>query len=231
MKSKLFLALATILMICLVTIHPVLAKRGRPVPPQGEYKIEFEAEATGPFLIRQGFLGPQLGPLVAVGEGMGKFDGDAAVDHIVDGIYLDFPAEMKTDGEIKGVFNPVVDDVAVSDETWRFELEFWNLENAGGVFWPEENGVMVATGPPPDPVLLPCLGYKLELERLDVEDDEELKMLGEAYGMLAVPEVTEHPYEVFAILIDIAGTAYTIFFSEHPDLGSVIETEVELDAD
>jgi len=231
LRKEGFLALAGVLMICSIIIQPVLAKRGGRFSLQGECKIEFEAEATGPFVFFRGFVGPELGPTVAVGEGMGKFDGEAAVDHVVDGIYLDFPAEMKTDGELKGVISPVVDGMVVSDETWRFELEFWNLENAGGVFWPEENGVMVATGPPPDPVLLPCLGYKLELERLDVEDDEELKISGEAYAIVAAPEITEHPYEVFIIEIDVAGTPYSIFFSEYPDLGSVIKTEVELDVD
>ncbi len=79
---------------------------------------------------------------------------------------------------------------------------------------------------------MPCLGYKLELERLDIdEDDEELKMSGEAYAMIATPQLGDAPYESFVILIDVAGTTYTILFTEHPTLGSEVEMEVELDAD
>lgn len=213
-------------------VQPVLAERGGRFSLQGEYKIEFAAEATGPFAILEGIIGPEPVPIVAFGEGVGKFDGDAAVDHVEDGIYGSFPAEMKTDGEIKGVISPVVDDVVVSDETWRFELEFWNLENAGGAFWPEQNTAWVASDAPPEPVFMPCLGYKLELERLDFdEDDEELKMSGEAYAILALPQLGGSPYEGFVILIDVAGTTYTIVFTEDPVLGSEVEMEVELDAD
>jgi hypothetical protein len=232
MTRKVFLMLANALVICLLIVQPVLAKRGGGFSLQGEYKIEFAAEATGPFAILEGIIGPEPVPMVAVGEGTGKFDGDAAVDHMVDDIYLDFPAAMKADGEIKGVISPVVDDVVVSDETWRFELEFWNLENAGCAFWPEEDTAWIASDAPPEPVFMPCLGYKLELERLDFdEDDEELKMSGEAYAMLAVAQLGEAPYESFVILIDVAGTTYTILFTEHPMLESEVEMEVELDAD
>ena len=231
MTRKVFLMLANALVICLLIVHPVLAKRGRGSTLQGEYKIEFAAEATGPFAILEGIIGPEPAPMIAIGEGMGKFDGDAAVDKWEEGIYGSFPAEMKADGEIKGVISPVVDDVVVSDETWRFELEFWNLENAGCAFWPEEDTAWIASDAPPEPVFMPCLGYKIELERLDFDDDEELKMSGEAYAMAALPQLGGSPYKGFAVLIDVAGTTYTILFTEDPVLGSEVEMEVELDAD
>ena len=92
-------------------------------PPQEEYKIEFKAEATGTFWIVEGFPGPETPvpfPIVAVGEGVLKLDGDATVDQVIDNVYLDFPAEMKTDGEIKGEISPaefVDGDLVVSEET------------------------------------------------------------------------------------------------------------------
>ena len=205
-------------------------------PPQEEYKIEFEAEASGAFWILEGILGPETPvpfPIVAVGEGVLKLDGDATVDQVIDNVYLDFPAEMKTDGEIKGEINPaefVDGDLVVYEETWRIELEFWNLDNAGGIFWPDDNVLGILYEPPPEGELGLCMGYKLELEGLDVEeDDEELKMSGEAYGMVAGLTQMDGIEERFIIILDVAGDPYTLIFSE--DIGSDIEVEVELDID
>lgn len=245
LKSKTFAALASVLVICLLGVQPVLAvgkPAGRRGPPllRGEYKIEFKAEATGPFAVLAGLPGPpppgEPPPIVEIGEGVFKFDGDAAVDQVMDGVYFDFPAEMKSDGEIKGKVSPVefVDgEMVVSEETWRTELEFWNLDNAGGMFWPDENFFFISYAPPEGEVAT-CIWYKLEAERLDVEDDdEELKMFGEAYFMVAgvIQMDSDVWYESIIIFLDVAGDPYWILFSEHPEVGSVVEVEVELDVD
>lgn len=244
MKNKLFLALATVLMFCLMAVQPVFAV-GRPAgwkgPPhlQGEYKIEFEAEAEGVFFVLEGFIGPGPfpPPVVAVGEGMCKLDGDAAVDNVIDNIYGDFPAQMKMDGEIKGQISPaefVDGDLVIYEEAWRIELEFWNLDNAGGIFWPDAGTFMVSYDLPEGEVAL-CMGYKLELERLDAEeDDEELKMSGEAYGVAAGVFLMDGWYEAFIFLLDVAGDPYSLVFAEpaiFPEIESEVEVEVEPDID
>lgn len=241
MKIKLLLALATVLMFCLMSVLPVFAvgkPTGRKGPPslQGEYKIEFKAEATGTFWIVEGSPGPETPvppPIIAVGEGTCKADGDAAVDQVVDNVYGDFPAEMKMDGEIKGQINPaefVDGDLAVSEETLRFELEFWNLDNAGGVFWPDDNVFGILYEPPPEGELGLCIGYKLEIESLDVEEDEELKMSGLGYGIVAADVVQPDSIAIgFVIILDIEGDPYWIAFAE--DIGAVVEVEVKLDVD
>ena len=210
------------------------------VPPlQEKIKIEFKAEAEGVFFVLEGFIGPGPfpPPVVAVGEGMCKLDGDAAVDQVIDNIYFNFPAEMKTDGEIKGEISPaefVDGELVVSDETWRIELEFWNLDNAGGVFWPDVNTFSVSYDLPEGEVAL-CMGYKLELERLDAEeDDEELKMSGEAYGVAAGVFLMDGWYEAFIFILDVAGNPYSLVFAEpaiFPEIESEVEVEVKLDID
>ena len=168
---------------------------------------------------------------------MCKLDGDAAVDHVVDNVYLDFPAEMKMDGEIKGQISPaefVDGDLVVYEETWRIELEFWNLDNAGGIFWPDDNVLGILYEPPPEGEMGLCIGYKLELERLDVEDDEELKMSGEAYAIVAGVMQMNGWYESFIIILDVAGDPYSLVFAEpaiFPEIESEVEVEVELDID
>jgi len=236
MKSKTYTMLACVLMICLMGVQPVLAGRKGPPPLQGEYKIEFKAEATGTFWIVEGIPGPETPvpwPIVAVGEGTCKSDGDAAVDQVIDNVYLDFPAEMKMDGEIKGQINPaefVDGDLVVSEETLRFELEFWNLANAGGVFWPDDNLLGILYEPPPEGEPGLCIGYKLEIESLDVEDDEELKMSGMGYGIVATDVVQPDSLGIgFVIILDIEGAPYWIAFAI--DIGAVVEVEVELDVD
>lgn len=205
-------------------------------PVQEEIKIEFKAEATGTFAILEGIPGPETPvppPIIAVGEGMCKADGDAVVDWVIDNVYGAFPAEMKIDGEIKGEISPaefVDGDLIVSEETWRFELEFWNLDDAGGIFWPDENVLGILYEPPPEGELGLCIGYKFELERLDVEDDdEELKMSGMGYGIVAGVMETPGLAIGFVILLEIEGSPYWIVFTE--DIGSVVEVEVELDVD
>lgn len=216
-------------------IHIPIAETETP-DQSPEYKIEFKAEATGTFWIVEGFPGPETPvpfPIVAVGEGVLKLDGDAAVDQVIDNVYLDFPAEMKTDGEIKGEISPaefVDGDLVVSEETWRIELEFWNLENAGGAFWIDENVLGITDEPPPWGEQGLCIGYKLEIERLDVEDNEELKMSGKGYTIVA--GVVERPGIAvgFVIILDIEGNPYWIMFSEEYT-GTIVEVEVKLDID
>lgn len=245
MKSKIiFLALASVLMICLISVQPVLTV-GRPAGKkkgpalQGGYKIEFRAGASGRFAILEGFPGPSPPgvppPIVAVGEGVLKLDGDAAVGQIMDNVYFDFPAEMKMDGEIKGAISPaefVDDDMVVSEETWRIELEFWNLHNAGGMFVPEEDFFYISYSAEMSEIT--SIEYKLELERLDVEgDDEELKMCGEAYFIVAgvIQMDSDLWFESFIIFLEVEGYPYWVIFSEHPDVGSDVEVEVRLDVD
>jgi len=156
---------------------------------------------------------------------------DAVVSEADGSWYFDFPAEMKMEGEIKGEMYmiEIVDGSPVITETYKMELEFWNLESAGGGFSPEEDVLLILaemTLP-----LIPevtCLDYKLELENF--ENDEELKMSGEGYYIVAgLIEMGDAWCEAFIMIIEMEGDLFTILFSEQPGLDPIIEAEVTLD--
>ena len=196
-----------------------------------EYKLEFKAKASGMFVLIEGIPGGEgPPPVAAIGEGKAKLDGDAVVSQTGNGLYFDFPAEMKMGGKIKGQINMVedVDGEWVITETYRLELEFWNLESAGGMFSPDEDVMIIAAEM--DISQIPevaCLGYNLELE--NVENDEELKTSGEGYLLVAgLVQMGDASYEAFIMIIKIDGNLFTIIFSEQPEIESIVETKVKL---
>ena len=221
-----FAILTSALFISLIGVQPVLAT---------EYKLEFEAKASGMFAMIEGIPGGESPPPVAaIGEGKAKLAGDAVVSQtgqMGNSWYFNFPAEMKMNGEIKGQMNIVefVDGEWVITETYRIELKFWNLESAGGMFSPDEDVMFIAAEMSlPQIPEVACLGYKLELE--NVENDEELKTSGEGYFLVAgLVQMGDASYEAFIIIIEMEGDLFTIVFSEQPEIESNVKTKVKLD--
>jgi hypothetical protein len=234
LHRKTCVALACVAVFCSIVVQPALGEPGHKkvkVRLEGEYPIEFEAEASGPFGIVAGWpgdVGPPP-PVVAMGTGWLKLDGDAAVDDVMDGVYFEYPAALRMDGEIKGEFTPLT-----ADETWRIEVEFWNLGNAGAMLWPEDDLLGISYSPPPEyEDMLPCGDCTLEIERLDGEEDDEVKLSGEVYLIAAGPILNgwEVPYESFFLFLAIEGDPVSIIFTEHPDVGSIVDVDVRLDLD
>lgn len=197
----------TLLAICLMGIQPVLA--------QTLYTAEFEAEAEGTFFVAEGLPVEDWEPtFLAVGEGDCYIEGKAhglsrwdASDN-----YLGFPADMKLEGELKGT---------IEEFELELELEFWELENAG--CWLVINPQIYVASNLPEQDIETCIGYKLELEN----EDEELKLTGVGYLVAAM--TMPDNYEAVLVSIVIDGEIFTFVFSEHPDVGSSIDIEVELD--
>jgi len=224
--------LISALFISLLSVQPALALK----PSLAlKYKLEFRAEATGMFVMIEGLPGSEPEgppPVVAFGVGEAKLDGDASVSQTGGNWYFDFPAKIKMDGEIRGEMYMIefVDGVPEITGTYNVELEFWNLESAGGMFSPDENVLFVSAEMDLTPPLeVTCLGYKLELE--NVESDEELKTSGEGYlliaGLIEMGEAGKH--EALIMIIEIEGELFTLVFSEQPELESIVEVEVKLD--
>jgi len=234
MIRKAYIAmLISALFISLLSVQPAIALKPSLTL---KYKLEFRAEATGIFAMIEGLPGSEGPPsVVAFGEeGEAKLDGDAIVSQTGSGYYFDFPAKIKMDGEIKGEMDiEFVDGGPVTNGRYKVELEFWDLESAGGMFSPDEDDedvlLVLAEMTLPQPPEVACLGYKLELE--NVESDEELKTSGEGYllvaGLIEMGEAGKH--EALIMIIEIEGELFTIVFSEQPEFESIVEVEVKLD--